>query len=45
MDRRRWRFAAALIGFALWVAALGTMAVLSGHEPPRRPAPTAQAGR
>jgi hypothetical protein len=45
MDVRRRRFAAALIGFAVWVAALGTMAVLSGREPPRRPAPLQKAGR
>jgi hypothetical protein len=44
MDVRR-RFAAALIGFFLWVAALGAMAVLSGREPPRRPAPPPEAGR
>jgi hypothetical protein len=45
MDVRRRRFAAALIGFFLWVAALGTLAVLSGREPPLRPASPPKAGR
>jgi hypothetical protein len=45
MDVRRRRLAAALIGFALWVAALGTLAVLSGREPPGRPAPPGKAVR
>jgi hypothetical protein len=45
MDARRRPFAAALIGFVLWVAALGTMAVLSGREPPVRPDPPAGDGR
>jgi hypothetical protein len=37
MDARRLRFYAALVAFALWVAALGVMAAVSGREPPRRP--------
>jgi hypothetical protein len=36
MDVRRLRFTAALVVFALWVAALGVLAVVSGREPPRR---------
>ena len=44
MDVRR-RFLAALAVFALWVAALGVLAVLSGREPPRRPAAAEKADR
>jgi hypothetical protein len=33
MDVRRRRFAAALIIFFLWVAALGAMAIFSSHRP------------
>jgi uncharacterized membrane protein len=36
MDVRR-RFVAALAVFALWVAALGALAVVSGREPPHQP--------
>ena len=45
MDTRRRRFIAALIGFVFWVAALGTMAVLSGREPPSDASMSAQDGR
>ena len=34
-DRRR--FAAALAVYLVWVAALGALAVLSGHKPAPRP--------
>jgi hypothetical protein len=44
MDVRR-RFVAALVVYALWVAALGALAVVSGREPPRRPATPVKAGR
>ena len=35
-DGRRLRFIAALLGFALWVSALGWLAVGSGRKPPPR---------
>lgn len=38
MDVRRLRFYAALTVFALWVTSLGVLAVVSGREPPHRPA-------
>ena len=38
MDARRLRFYAALTVFALWVAALGWLAVRSGRKPPPRAA-------
>ncbi len=44
MDARRLRFYAALTAFALWVAALGWLAVRSGRRPPPRAASEA-AGR
>jgi hypothetical protein len=44
MDVRR-RFVAALIVFALWVATLGALAVVSGREPPRHPAAPMKADR
>jgi hypothetical protein len=44
MDVRR-RFVAALVAYALWVATLGALAVMSGREPPRQPAPPAKVDR
>ena len=43
MDARRLRFYAALTVFALWVAALGWLAVRSGRKPPPRAASGAAA--
>ena len=45
MDARRLRFYAALAVFALWVAALGWLAVRSGRKPPPRAAASEAAGR
>jgi hypothetical protein len=35
MSKRRWIFFATLALFAIWVAALGVLAVVSGEKPPR----------
>jgi hypothetical protein len=37
MDVRRLRFAAALLAFLAWVAALGAMAIHSARRPGDRP--------
>lgn len=40
MDAARWRFAAALAAFAVWVAGLGVLAATSGRRPTARPSAT-----
>jgi hypothetical protein len=37
MDARRKRWIAAVVVFLVWVATLGTMAVLSGRRPTEHP--------
>jgi hypothetical protein len=41
MDARRLRFVAALLAFALWIAALGVLAISSGRKPRPVPQPAA----